>query len=119
MSPPILHAAESLGAPPFLGRSHGEPQGEPRVLVRWRKTILWLPQGIGDLRHSQTMATDDLGLGLARLSDALLPGAVVPRESAFPSVRGSPITLTLGVRDVMLGIGTGEEVPRLMSVFIR
>jgi hypothetical protein len=31
------------------------------------------PQGIGDLRHSQTMGSEDLGPGLARLSHALLP----------------------------------------------
>jgi len=36
------------------------------------------PQGIGDLRHSQTMGTEDLGPALACLSYALLPALLCP-----------------------------------------
>ena len=75
--------AEPQGAPPFPGGGRRKPQGEPHVLVRWRKIILWLPQGIGDLRHRQTMATDDLGLGLARLSYALLPALLYQGNLRF------------------------------------
>jgi hypothetical protein len=75
--------AEPQWASSFPGRGHREPQGEPGVLVRWRKTLLWLPQGIGDLRHSQTMATDDLGLGLARLNYALLPALLCQGNLRF------------------------------------
>jgi hypothetical protein len=47
------------------------------------------PQGIGDLPHSQTMGTEDLGLALARLRYALLPALLCqgnPRIQAYEAL---------------------------------
>jgi hypothetical protein len=47
------------------------------------------PQGIGNLRHSQTMGTDDLGPALACLSYAFLPVLLCqgnPRIQAYEAL---------------------------------